>query len=220
MKRIVQIIGWVLTFASIYAICNIELDWFWSIPVKYNPENINRVLLNLSYSYLAGYIFYLLVTEIPYLHRKQRFCKLLSKKYDSLKNQIETHIQAFDTKEHYHLDKITRDELYNMIVQRDLCDNTFYANECGITQSIIRYINKSKEIILDICYDILNIYKEYLSDNQIETIESIIHSAYFNLIDFKETDKLTPKNKEMLNFGKKNLSDSLYEVIELVRKLK
>ena len=105
MKRTVQVIGWVLTFASIYAICNIELDWFWSIPVRYNPENINRVLLNLSYSYLAGYIFYLLVTEIPYLHRKQRFCKLLSKKYDSLKNQIETHIQAFDTKEHYHLDK-------------------------------------------------------------------------------------------------------------------
>ena len=188
--------------------------------MKYNPENINRVLLNLSYSYLAGYLFYLLVTEIPYRQRKTRFSKILSKKYDNLKTQIESHIQAFDTKEYYHLDGITREELSSIVIQRDLCDNTFYANECGISQPIIRYINKSKEIILEICYEILNVYKDYLHDSQIETIENIIHSAYFNLIDFKETDKLTPKNKAMFNYDKKSLSDSLYEVIEFARKLK
>ena len=220
MKRIVQVIGWVLTFASIYAICNIELDWFWSIPVKYNPENINRVLLNLSYSYLAGYLFYLLVTEIPYWQRKRRFRKTISHKYDDIRLQIESNIQAFDTIKYYHLNKITRNELRKIVTKRDLTDNTFYANECEITQSILDFTNRSKEKVEEIAYELLNVYKDYLSDNEIETIENIIHSSYFNLIDFKRTDKLTPKNKAFFNSHKEDLSDSLYEVIEHTRKLK
>lgn len=220
MKRTVQVICWAFTFVSIYAICNIELDWFWSIPVKYNPENINRVLLNLSYSYLAGYLFYLLVTEIPYRQRKRRFHKTISHKYDDIRLQIESNIQAFDTIKYYHLNKITRNELRKIVTKRNLTDNTFYADECGITQSVIDFINRSKEKIEEVAYELLNVYKDYLSEDEIETIENIIHSSYFNLTDFKRNDKLTSKNKDFFNSLKEDLSDSLYEVIENTRKLK
>ena len=55
----------IITAVCLYAIGYIGLDWFVPLASVDNPERINTVLINLSYSYIAGLIFYLLTTSFP-----------------------------------------------------------------------------------------------------------------------------------------------------------
>lgn len=220
MKRTVQVIGWVLTFASIYAICNIELDWFWSIPVKYNPENINRVLLNLSYSYLAGYLFYLLVTEIPYWQRERKFRQIIVSKYKILEYQIESNIQAFGTNKSNLVDNITLNELSYLVHNKEITDTAFQAKEVDYKMSILELLNFSRNTIIQTCHAVLNIYKDYLTASEITTIENILSSQYFNFIYEPKPNCISQLTQLYYHESKDEIANLLYAVIELVRKLK
>ncbi len=48
---------WIITGVSLYIIFCVGLGWFWTIGESENYEKINQVLLNLSYSYIAGWFF-------------------------------------------------------------------------------------------------------------------------------------------------------------------
>ena len=220
MKRTVQVIGWVLTFASIYAICNIELDWFWSIPVRYNPENINRVLLNLSYSYLAGYLFYLLVTEIPYWQRNREFRKIITEKYKILKYQIESNIQAFGSNKTNLLNTITLKELTDLIQNVNITDVAFQAKEVDYKTNILVLLNGSRNTIIHTCHEILNVYKDYLTESEVVTIEKICSAQYFNFIYEPNPHSISKLTQLYYYKSKDEIANLLYEVIELVRKLK
>lgn len=65
MNKIAKIFLWLITGISIYIFFCIGLGWFWTIGSSENHERINQVLLNLSYSYIAGLIFYILIEFIP-----------------------------------------------------------------------------------------------------------------------------------------------------------
>lgn len=54
-----------ITGLSLYILFCVGLGWFWTIGSSTNYERINQVLLNLSYSYIAGLIFYILIEYIP-----------------------------------------------------------------------------------------------------------------------------------------------------------
>ena len=220
MKQTVQVIGLILTCASIYAICNIELSWFWSIPVKYNPENINRVLLNLSYSYLAGYLFYLLVTEVPYLQRNRKFRKIITEKYKILKYQIESNIQAFGSNKANLLNTITLKELKDLIQNVNITDVAFQAKEVDYKTSILELLNVSRNTIIHTCHEILNVYKDYLTESEVVTIEKICSAQYFNFI-YEPTPHCISKLTQLYYYNSKDeIATLLYTVIELVRELK
>lgn len=55
----------IITGLSLYILFCVGLGWFWTIGSSTNYERINQVLLNLSYSYIAGLIFYILIEFIP-----------------------------------------------------------------------------------------------------------------------------------------------------------
>ena len=59
--KIINLILCLLTLCAGYIILTVGLGWFWTIGSFENADRINQVLLNLSYSYIAGWIFYLLV---------------------------------------------------------------------------------------------------------------------------------------------------------------
>lgn len=54
-----------ITGLSLYILFCVGLGWFWAIGSSTNHERINQVLLNLSYSYIAGLVFYILIEYIP-----------------------------------------------------------------------------------------------------------------------------------------------------------
>lgn len=80
MKNIANIILILLTAISTYVIIYVGLGIGWPIGTSDNYERINKVLENLSYSYLAGCLFYLLTTEYSYWNRKQRLKPVMKSK--------------------------------------------------------------------------------------------------------------------------------------------
>ena len=218
--RIVQVISLLLLIVSVYAICNIELDWFWSIPVKYNPEHVNRILLNLSYSYLAGYLFYLLVTQIPYLQRSKKFRKIIVAKYEILNYQIESNIQAFGANKTNVLNTITLNELTDLIQSKEITDVAHQAKEIDYKTSILILLNRSLNTIIQTCHEILNIYKDYLTESEVMTIEKIRTSQYFDFIYEPNPQNISQTTLNYYHESKDEVAKLLYGVIELVRKLK
>lgn len=230
-----RIILYILTGIAIYIVLNVELGLLWSIPVNFNPDKINRALLNLSYSYLAGYIFYLVVTWLPFCTRKRKFREIISSKYGMIKTQIESNIQAFDTTENYHLEIISLDELQTLVSKKNITDLSFYAEQTLIKQSIIQLLGASKTETLKLCHSILVDYKEYLSVNEVVLLEEIIAADYFKIIDsppywITQTPKYIEQSgiqntgvvtslKEAYKQYQEELAKELYEVIKLVRKL-
>ena len=95
MKIIISIILYLLTLSSGYIILTIGLGWFWTIGSCENADRINQVLLNLSYSYIAGWIFYLLVTYFPEMQRKITLRPAIQLKIEDLRKQINACIQTF-----------------------------------------------------------------------------------------------------------------------------
>jgi len=54
-----------ITLICTYIICHVGLGLFLPIGTSDNSEKINDVLINLSYSYMAGFVFYMLVVYFP-----------------------------------------------------------------------------------------------------------------------------------------------------------
>ena len=89
MIYIFNILLIIITIVCIYAIGYIGLDWFVPLGSAYNPERINTVLINLSYSYIAGLIFYILTTSLPRYVFSHKIRKPLQSKVKTMLGKIE-----------------------------------------------------------------------------------------------------------------------------------
>ena len=72
MTKLVKILLWSLI---LFSICMLLFRWGIIPPIFEETKNAvgkNEVMFNLSYSYLAGYIFYLKVTLLPYKMRARK----------------------------------------------------------------------------------------------------------------------------------------------------
>jgi len=64
-RKIVEYSLLALTMVCIYIILCIGLGWFWKIGHIENAEKVNAVLINLSYNYMAAFVFFILIEYIP-----------------------------------------------------------------------------------------------------------------------------------------------------------
>lgn len=59
----------------------------WEISDNY--QQVNQVIINLSYSYLAGLIFYLLTSCFPYMIKRNKLKKPIIEKLKAIKGKLE-----------------------------------------------------------------------------------------------------------------------------------
>jgi hypothetical protein len=65
IRNIVKCSLWIITIIVVYIIAYVGLGWFCPLGTSDNFERINNVALNLSYSYMAGLCFFILVEYLP-----------------------------------------------------------------------------------------------------------------------------------------------------------
>lgn len=97
MKNIAKILLIVLTAISVYVILYVGLGIGYPIGVSDNYEQINEVLENLSYSYLAGCIFYILTVTIPAKVRRHKLDSVLHSKIGVIVGKIRDSKQCVRT---------------------------------------------------------------------------------------------------------------------------
>ncbi|MBK9225086.1 MAG: hypothetical protein IPO23_11590 [Flavobacterium sp.] len=97
MEKFIKLILIIISLICTYIILAVGLKIVPTIYESSNSENINNVSLNLSYSYIAGVIFYFFVTLFPYLILKNKLKPALDLKLIDLKIQITSFIRSFNS---------------------------------------------------------------------------------------------------------------------------
>jgi hypothetical protein len=218
MEKTIKIILWIISLLSLYAVGNIGLGWFNTFGESTNYERINSVLLNLSYSYLAGLIFYLLVSYFPYKFRQDKFKPIIKTKTENLYNQINACVVTFHNVENNTLiQNITLPELKEKINKNDLYNLSFYSHLVGYQMNNFEFLNKTRQNIFSLIESIL-LYREYMSSFDIEQIESIKDSKYFHLIKVYENTP-TAKMYYQSKLFKHELANEIFKIIDSVKKL-
>lgn len=223
MKYLVTLTLTLLTMLCSYIILHVGLGWLWPIGNCENADNVNQVLLNLSYSYMAGLIFYLLVNYLPNYLKKRKVLPSIRLKIEDLYKQINACIQTFESTDRADLlDTITHERIINLINGADMYGQSFYARMVGYDMNNLKFLVATKETIFTLIDQIVG-YKEFLSGDQLLEIEKIHDSTYFHLIKIYEdspTARLYYSHQRFKDEMIKDFIPVMLSIKELRRSLK
>jgi hypothetical protein len=218
MENITKYLLLIITAICLYIIFCIGLGWFWTIGTATNSENINQVLINLSYSYVAGLIFYILVSYLPNKAKIKKLRPVIKLKISDLYNQINACVQTFEVVENEDIIKsITKEQLKESINKNDMYNNSFYANVVGYNMNNLKFLNATKGNIFEIIESLTG-YKEYMETEETLNLEIIRDSTFFHLVKIYEETPMARIYYSSPQF-KSEFIDDLYDIIICIRKL-
>lgn len=211
MKWFINSILFALTFFSI----SMLLFRWGVIPPLFgsdiNADAKNEVMLNLSYSYLAGLIFYILVTWLPYKMRARKMRPFIEDKKKVIKQKMEDCAIATIPTAIIVKYKPGKEELINHLVNTSLLNAPTYMSLLVAGSTILDHWRQQREDIKNAIKDVLE-FKEYLSDKELVVLGSIQDCQFFYGINaiFPMTDNPT---------GRKVVANLLCDAIDIANKL-
>nr|WP_320058803.1 hypothetical protein [uncultured Bacteroides sp.] len=199
MKLIVNIVIILITILALIIIVVIGLDvqnlkWGSSA----NAQGINSILINLSYSYIAGAIFYFLVTTIPFYLRRKKINIVIKDRLNIISASTQTIIFAYDPSsinftleqiEKIDLDRINEEELLNLFKRSTVFDISNVARQIlpQANTTIFFTVKQSLQVIDKAIEETVSNYSDYLSEEQIILLNNVKNSKFKNMI-FSSTD--------------------------------
>jgi hypothetical protein len=213
MEKFIKFILTLITFLCLYIILTVGLKL--TSPLS-DSENVNQVLLNLSYSYIAGLIFYFFVTLFPYLILKYKLKPALDLKLNDLKMQITSYVRSFNSVEIIDLNNLKLADMQKLLDTHGMLDRSHYSLMLGTTISNLDFLNSTKINIFKLVETILS-YRDFLTSTQILELEKIRDSNFFHLIKMGNLPNATIlyNSKEFKN----GFANNFFEIIQSVRKL-
>lgn len=182
MKRIGQWLMkysdcYVVTIALIclYAIFQIKFDIAFWIGCSENAGAWNEIITNLSYSYLAGFIFYFLTVTLPHMKMKRKVHGALDSKLHSIRTNYKACVESvYPPQKAMPLD-ITKEAA----VGNFKAVSFFQKSKMGYFQdaeiSVVGYIRLKHQENIKLAAELLE-YKPWLSSETIAQIEEIRNS--------------------------------------------
>ncbi|GHV19948.1 hypothetical protein FACS1894174_00840 [Bacteroidia bacterium] len=202
-----------LTGASFYIIGCVGLSALPTIGSISNAENLNKVLLNTSYSYLAGLIFYFLVTYMPYRQRAKKIKPAISGKINIIYGKMRDSVRCLKLLTDELPTTITETYLIQLLSGKSVFDKSGYSIT-GLDITIIQHLRLQRDEIKNIIKELLE-YKEYLTDDQLCLIEEIREAQYFYLLNAFNFGTITD-NQQI----RESLAKEMYKQICNVEQLK
>ncbi len=216
MEKLIEFILIIISLICIYIILAVGLKIVPTIYESSNSENINNVTLNLSYSYIAGLLFYFFVSLLPYLILKNKLKPAIDLKITELKTQITSFIRSFNSIKDIDLKDIELITIQNIIKKHSILDSSYYSPMTGTNMSNLDFLYSTKINIFNLVDTILT-YRDYLTSNQILELEKIRDSKFFHLSKMAgfPLQDIFYKSDEFNQV----FSITFYEIIESVRKI-
>lgn len=170
----------VLAVICLYAILQIKFDIAFWLGSSKNADTINEVLTNLSYSYLAGFIFYLLTVSLPNWKMKAKLREALIGKLNLIQSNYNSCIESVLPITE------TNTEDYTLEMVKEKFRGVSYMAPCKLSQmgqdcTIASYIKIKHEENLSLAGQILD-YKSWLSSESIAFIEELRNSDISKVI--------------------------------------
>ena len=152
---------------------DIEFQW-WVIPCKssVSAKVINKIILALSYSYIAATFFHIIVNVIPYLKRKNSIEPVLRSRLLRIGENLR--LCKFEVLPHFYFNKeYIREEFSKKFSETDLREKSIFNN---YSSKLDHLMDLRFKIIVDV-NDILT-YKDYLDDDWFSLINEIQNSEF------------------------------------------
>ena len=170
----------IIALLCLYAIFQIKFDFAYWVGDSFYAEDINDIITNLSYSYMAGYIFYLLTVSLPYIKMKSKTKKALDSKISTIINNYNACLESVVPLPTEVKADLTKEEAI------DLFRTVSYMSPCRLSSigqnvSIATYIKIKHEENQKLATQLLE-YKPWLSSTTIAEIENIRNSSLSNII--------------------------------------
>lgn len=210
--RMIRCLGWFLSACSIACIYIINFTECRPLGTVVKYEEVNNVIVNLSYSYLAATIFHLVMIVWPGLRRKKIMRNKINCYFSRMKSAIticitHIHLYSLDFKDYKILPK---EEFLVEFSSKNLNPPCDYWN-----------LLKHARIEISLLIEFLLAIQEYLSDEEINKLMSIKDSLFL-------TEEIHPKDYivngdgsplELPNSNQKEMAERVYCIYELINKL-
>lgn len=210
----VQLMTILVVLACIYAILTIKLDIFWHIGTSSNADNINEIILNLSYSILAAVIFYIFIDVIPFYTKRKKVRQVLSIMISGIKSDIRDAKNAIYLPPFTNVAK-TQNDFVSDFENKDMMD-AYCLGIYGF-KNLREFFNHNKVQIRNSIHNVLS-YSEFLTDTEIKILADINSSKYINEHFFiKDFENI--KEHPDLYTNQKEIGKSIFQISELISKI-
>lgn len=203
-----------VVLACVYAIFTIKLNLFWRVGLSKNANSINEIIVNLSYSVLAGAIFYVFVDVLPYLSKRKKMRMVILTKLNKLKGTIHKAKTAIYLPPFSNMPN-TKEKFIEDFNCKDM--NDAYQLGVGGFKNLKEFFIYNKIEIQTQIQEILN-YSSFLTQTELETLAMVNTSKYINDFFFmKDFDML--KIRPDLYDNQKEIGESIFMIEELMSKI-
>lgn len=199
------------TLVMLFVCLDVEFEWV-LIPCRLDERTccaINRIILTISYSYIAAAIFYFIVNYCPFKLKEKTLRSLLNHKILTIKELLRLSwsivLPPFDLSS----------KTYSKIEYCQLFSSTDLYEKYPLSDGKTKYdcLNELKNKINEECNAIL-LFGEYLEDEQFTFVTNVVKSTFVN-------SELKPNNREGNNYNcnQDKVGDDIYTLYEASKKI-
>lgn len=203
-----------IVIACIYAIFTIKLNMFWRVGFSENAENINEIIVNLSYSVLAGAIFYFFVDVLPFVSKRKKMRIVILTKLNKLKGSIHKAKTAIYLPPFSNVPN-TKEKFIEDFNCKDM--NDAYQLSVGGFKNLKEFFYYNKMEIQTQIQDILN-YSSFLTHTELETLTMVNTSKYVNEFFFMKDFEMLKIRPDLYD-NQKEIGESIFLIEELMSKI-
>lgn len=173
-------------------------------------KGFNSVTLNLSYSYITGYMVYILTVYYPHIRIKKKIKPIIERKYNIINGKLLDSIRCVFPMTEWNSLVLTKELFKNQFGKHSLHDNCSY-EMADIKRSIINHLIGQRENIEEIVKEILE-YRNFISDESLLLLESVRESDYFAVLNAFSQIKLLDNETERMK-----LANHLFDLYEMLK---
>ena len=183
---LIKILNWSLIGLAIVSIfliliIGLEAKFLWTELDDPNlADNINKVLLNISYSYITGFLVYLLTVLLPHALRRKKIKSILETKFETIKSKINASVMSIYLIEAEEKTIPAKDLFIKEFVAQNITDKK-YKLQTGLDLTLFESLVKERKDIERKISEIIE-YHNYLSTDSLTLIERIRDSEYFSTL--------------------------------------
>lgn len=198
-KHWVTVTLWIVAAACLYVIFCAGVHLLPCVGSCDNAENVNNVLLNLSYSYLAGGIFYLFTSTLPRWQKAKRYRPIIDEKEKIIYEKFVGCMRCVFPMDALKYQKLNISSVTSQFAQTDL-NRLCYDQDMYEGMTIFDMLIEQRKGILGIIEE-LKEYRDYMPTDELELINKIRDSHYLGLVGvFSSRDLNEPNNRKTLAF--------------------
>jgi hypothetical protein len=213
--RLANIALLVFIIIGCYIILSVGLQIFPTLPVNWSNDfisNFDNVILNLSYSFIAATIFYVLINYLPQIKKEKKFQPVIKRDINKIHSLFLDMINAMEPESKTHEQIPNYEEFENLM--KDIDPKEKYPNTQGLVteasylKTFLYLKVESKEIISHI-----HLFKSYIPIEIISLLEELNDSRFFSdVVFFNSINNLSNQNMKMF-------AESFYDGFKIVKQL-